>query len=64
MDPASVLHADNDLEWVDAPTPAPVSFHTPVPSTITNHNINDQLANVLLQISENLNHRSSELPKP
>jgi len=64
MDPVFVLHANDDPKWVDAPTPAPVSFYIPVPSTITDCNINDQLANVLLQISENLNHRSLEPPKP
>jgi len=62
VDPSTVSYDDDDLDWVDAPIPVltPV-FQTP--SAVTDHNsINNQLAEALRQILENLNRGSA--PKP
>jgi len=61
VDPATIPHIDNDPDWVDAPIPVPTSaFQTP---PVADHNpINNQLAEALRQILENLNRGSA--PKP
>jgi len=61
MDPATISHIDDDLDWVDAPIPVP----TPVFQTLSvadRNPINNQLAEVLQQLLENLNRGSA--PKP
>ena len=61
VDPTTIPHVDDDLDWVDAPIPVltPV-FQTP---PVADHNpINNQLAKALRQLSENLNRGSA--PKP
>ena len=61
MDPATISHIDDDLDWVDAPIPVP----TPVFQTLSVADcnpINNQLAEVLQQLLENLNRGSA--PKP
>ena len=61
MDPATIPHIDDDPDWVDAPIPVPTpAFQTP-PVADCNP-INNQLAEALRQISENLNRGSA--PKP
>ena len=47
MDPVTVSHVDNDLDWVDAPIPAfTLVFQTP--SSIADHNsFNNHLAEAL-----------------
>ena len=57
VDPATIPYIDDDPDWVDAPIPA---FQTP---PVADRNpINNQLAEALRQISENLNRGSA--PKP
>ena len=53
MDPATIPHIDDDPDWVDAPIPVPTpAFLTP---PVADRNpINNQLAEALRQISENL----------
>jgi len=61
VDPTTIPHVDDNLDWVDAPIPVltPV-FQTP---PVADHNpINNQLAKALRQLSENLNRGSA--PKP
>ena len=57
MDPATIPYIDDDPDWVDAPIPVPTpAFQTP---PVADHNpINNQLAEALRQISENLNRGS------
>ena len=61
VDPTTIPHIDNDPDWVNAPitVPTPV-FQTP---SVADHNpINNQLAEALRQLLENLNRGSA--PKP
>jgi len=61
VDPSTVSHIDDDLDWVNAsiPVPTPV-FQTP---PVADRNpVNNQLAETLRQLSENLNRGSA--PKP
>jgi len=57
VDPATIPYIDDDPDWVDAPIPVPTpAFQTP---PVADHNpINNQLAEALRQISENLNRGS------
>ena len=61
VDPTTIPHISDDLDWVDAPIPVPtLVFQTP---PVTNRNpINNQLAEALRQLLENLNRGSA--PKP
>jgi len=61
VDPTTIPHINDDLDWVDAPIPVPTPvFQTP---PVADRNpINNQLAEALRQISENLNRGSA--PKP
>jgi len=57
VDPATIPHIDDNLNWVDAPIPAPTSvFQTSPPDC---NPINNQLAEALRQLSENLNRGSA-----
>ena len=61
MDPATIPHIDDDPDWVDAP----ISVPTPALQTppVADHNpVNNQLAEALRQLSENLNRGLA--PKP
>jgi len=59
---ATIPHVDNNLDWVDAPIPVPTPvFQTSSPVADCNP-INNQLAEALQQLSENLNREST--PKP
>jgi len=61
VDPTTIPHTDDDLDWVDAPIPIPTPvFQTP-PVADCNP-INNQLAEALRQLLENLNRGSA--PKP
>jgi len=61
VDPSTVSHVDDDPDWVDAPIPVPTPvFQTP---PVADRNpVNNQLAEALQQLSENLNRGSA--PKP
>ena len=61
VDPATISYIDDDPDWVDAPIPVSTpAFQTP---PVADRNpINNQLAEALQQISENLNRGSA--PKP
>ena len=61
VDPTTIPHIDDDPDWVDAPIPVPTPvFQTP---PVADHNpVNNQLAEALRQLSENLNRGSA--PKP
>ena len=60
-DSATIPHIDDNLDWVNAPIPVPTpAFQTP---PVADRNpINNQLAETLRQLSENLNRGSA--PKP
>jgi len=62
VDPITIPHVNDNLNWVDASILASTSvFQTPSP--VADHNpFNNQLAEALQQLSENLNRRSA--PKP
>ena len=62
VDPSTVPHVDDDLDWVDAPIPILTpAFRTSPP--VADHNpVNNQLAEALRQLSDNLNRGS--VPKP
>ena len=62
VNPATIPHVNDDPDWVDAPIPVPTPvFQTP--SAVADRNpINNQLAEALQQLSENLNRGSA--PKP
>jgi len=57
VDPSTVSHVDDDPDWVDAPIPVPTSvFQTPPVADCSP--VNNQLAEALRQLSENLNRGS------
>ena len=58
VDPATIPHINDDPDWVDAPIPIPTpAFQTP---PVADRNpINNQLAEALQQLSENLNRGSA-----
>jgi len=61
VDPSTVPHVDDDPDWVDAPIPV----STPVfqtPPVADRSPVNNQLAEALRQLLENLNRGSA--PKP
>jgi len=61
VDPSTVPHVNDDPDWVDTPIPVPTPvFQTP--SVADRNPINNQLAEALQQLSENLNRGSA--PKP
>jgi len=61
VDPATIPYIDDDPDWVDASIPVPIpAFQTP--PVADRNSINNQLAETLQQISENLNRGSA--PKP
>ena len=62
VDPSTVPHVDDDLDWVDAPIPILTpAFRTSPP--VADHNpVNNQLAEALRQLLDNLNRGSA--PKP
>jgi len=61
VDSATISYVDNDLDWVNAPIPVSTPVFQTLP--VTDHNpINNQLAEALQQLSENLN--SGLAPKP
>ena len=61
MDLATIPHIDDDPDWVDAPIPVPTpAFQTP--SVADRNPVNNQLAEALQQLLENLNRGSA--PKP
>jgi len=61
VDPTTISHIDDNLDWVDTPISVPTpAFQTP---PVADRNpINNQLAEALWQLSENLNRGS--VPKP
>jgi len=62
VDPTTIPHVNNDLDWVNAPIPAPTPvFQTP-PLVADRNLFNNQLAEALRQLLENLNRGSA--PKP
>ena len=62
VDPSTVPHVDDDPDWVDAPIPILTpAFRTSPP--VADHNpVNNQLAEALRQLLDNLNRGSA--PKP
>jgi len=61
VDPSTVPHVDDDPDWVDAPIPVPTPvFQTP--PVADRSPVNNQLAEALQQLLENLNRGS--VPKP
>jgi len=62
MDPITILHVNNDLEWVNAPISVPTPVFQTLPPVADCNPFNNQLAEALQQLSENLNRGSA--PKP
>jgi len=62
VDPSTVPHVNNDLDWVDAPVPVPTPVFQTSPPVADHNPINNQLAEALQQLLENLNRESA--PKP
>jgi len=61
VDPVTIPHVDDDLDWVDTPIPVPTPvFQTP--PGVNFNPINNQLAETLRQLLEILNRGSA--PKP
>jgi len=58
VDPTTISHINNDLDWVDAPIPVPTPVFQTLPVADCNP-INNQLAEALQQLSENLNRGSA-----
>jgi len=62
MDPVTIPHVDNDLDWVNAPISVPTPVFQTSPPVADCNPINNQLAEAFQQLSENLNRGSA--PKP
>jgi len=62
VDPSTVPYVDDDLDWVDAPISVPTSVFQTSPPVADRNPVNNQLAEALRQLSENLNRGSA--PKP
>jgi len=62
MDPSTVPYVDNDPDWVDVPIPVPTPVFQTLPPVADRNSVNNQLAEALRQLSENLNRGSA--PKP
>jgi len=62
VDPATIPHIDDNLDWVDASIPAPTPVFQTSPPIADCNPVNNQLAEALWQLSENLNRGS--VPKP
>ena len=58
IDPTTIPHVDNNLDWINASIPVPTPVFQTLP--VADHNpINNQLAEILQQLSENLNRGSA-----
>jgi len=62
VDPATIPHVNDDLDWVNAPIPVPTSVFQTSPLVADCNPVNNQLAEALQQLLENLNRGS--VPKP
>ena len=62
VDPATISHVDDDPDWVDAPIPVPTPVFQTLPPIADCNPIDNQLAEALRQLLENLNRES--VPKP
>jgi len=62
IDPVTISHVNNDLNWVDTPISVPTPIFQTLPPVADHNLINNQLAEALQQLSENLNRGSA--PKP
>ena len=62
VNPDTTPHVDNDLDQVDASIPAPIPVFQTL-SFVADHNLfNNQLAEALWQLSENLNQGLASKP--
>jgi len=62
VDPITIPHIDGNPDWVDALIPASTPVFQTSPPVVDRNPINNQLAEALQQLSENLNRGSA--PKP
>ena len=62
VDPTTIPHVDDDPDWVNAPIPVPTPVFQTLPPVADHNPVNNQLAEALQQLSENLNRES--VPKP
>jgi len=62
MNPTTIPYVDDDLDWVDTPISAPTPVFQTLPPVADYNPINNQLAEALWQLLENLNRGS--VPKP
>jgi len=62
VDPSTVPYVDDDPDWVDAPIPVPTPVFQTSPPVADRNPINNQLAEALRQLLENLNRGLA--PKP
>jgi len=62
VDPTTISHVDDNPDWVDAPIPVPTPMFQTLSPVADCNPVNNQLAEALQQLSENLNRGSA--PKP
>ena len=62
VNPSTVSHVDNNLDWVNAPISVPTPVFQTSPPVADYNPVNNQLAEALQQLSKNLNRRLA--PKP
>ena len=62
VDLVTIPHVDDDLDWVDAPISVLTSVFQTSPLVADHNSVNNQLAEALRQLLENLNRGS--VPKP
>jgi len=62
MDPTTIPHVDDNPDWVDAPISIPTPVFQTLPPVTDLNPVNNQLAEALQQLLENLNKGS--VPKP
>jgi len=59
VDPATISHVNDDLDWVDAPILVLTPVFQTLPSVTDCNSVNNQLAKTLQQLSKNLNRGSA-----
>jgi len=62
VNPITIPHVNNDPDWVDTPIPVPTPVFQTSPPVPDHNPINNQLAEALQQLSENLNRGLAPMP--
>jgi len=64
VDLTTIPHVNGDLDWVNTPIPAPIPVFQTLPAVADYNPFNNQLAEALQQLSENLNKGISTKASP